>query len=129
MTCKCARFDASGNRILPHPGMKIYYSNDKQSLELLSKNMPHRLVVIPDVEIRIVTKDPVIALLYLIYPGETKERTVHLSDRNLAYLRKLYCRKSHWTIDRSKPDRIIFRRKGRVILDPLKRFGVWTKRA
>lgn len=121
--CKC-RYDAAGRKILPHPAMLLYYKDDKQSLDLVRRFMPYRLMVIPAVEIHIHPTTPPAVYLYLIYPGETIERTIDASVRSLEGLRRTYRGRKGWTSRKSTSGAVVLRREGRVILDPKKRFGV-----
>lgn len=124
MTCKCARYDAVGNKILPHDAMKLYYKADKQSLDFVSRYMPFRLVVIPDVEIRFHPSATFEGRLYKIYPGETKEFDITLSENVVCYLRRMLKTSKRWKLTKTPSGEISLKREGRVILDPLKRYGV-----
>jgi hypothetical protein len=124
MGCKCARFDAAGHRILPVDAMRLYYKSDDISMKILSSHMSFQYVVIPGVEIRLSTEFPGNAIIYLIYPGETKEREVEFSSTALQGLRRTYRGKPGWEVDTRLRGWIIFRRDGRVILDPKKRYEI-----
>lgn len=126
MPCKCARYDAAGHKILPHDAMKLYYKDDPISLDLVKRNMPFRLVVIPDILIRIDVQDCTSVQVLYIYPGETKERTFVLSEHGIQGLRNTWRGRKGWEREK-KVGYIALRRAGRVILDPKRRYGLWQK--
>lgn len=123
MTCKCARYDAWGNKILPRDAMLLYYKDDPQSTNILKRYMPHRYVCIPAVEILIDCQNPGEVDVYLIYPGETKLIEKSLSERAVEALRATYRGKPGWTVTRGLHGAVKLRREGRVIIDAAHKFG------
>lgn len=121
----CKRYDAAGHVILPHGDMILYYKKDPASLNLVRRYMPHRYVCLPDIEIHIFPSDTIDVQIYLIYPGETKNRYLSVSVRALEGLRATYRGKPGWKAEKRENGSVVLRRQGRVIMDPLKRFGVW----
>lgn len=125
MRTNCKRFDAGGNVILPHAEMLLYYKKDPHSLDIVRRFMPHRYICIPDIEIRLDVQDCRTATIYSIFPGETKERVVELSDRNLNVLRHMWrWGRKRWVMEK-KTGYFVFRRAGCVVMDPLKRYGIY----
>lgn len=126
--CKkgCNRFDAAGHRILPHADMALYYKDDPKSLEIVRRNMPHRYVIIPIIEILFDAKKPGCVDVYKVYPGETILLQKELSLMAVDGLRRAYKGLGGWTVKYNKMGIICLRREGRVILDPRKRYGTWN---
>lgn len=122
MPCKCKRYDAWKNLILPHNAMLLYYKSDLQSLKIIMSLMPHRYVCLPDVEIRINCTQPEDVTIYLIYPGGTRSISKTLSKRALCALRKTYKGRPGWVASYNAQGTVILRRKGRVILEPAGKF-------
>lgn len=127
MPCKCARYDAAQHRILSHQDMLKYFAKDARSLEIVMKHMPHRYVVYPIIEIRISTQDARSITIYQIYPGETRDRVVELNDRQLNGLRRTWKQSDTWKRDKIGEGYLRLRKEGCVRMDPLKRFGLWTR--
>lgn len=123
--CKC-RYDAAGHRVLSHPEMLLYYKDDKQSLDLVRRNMPHRLVCVPTIEIHIPLGQVSTITVYRIYPGETISVVKDVSVRAVEGLRQTYRRNKGWKPTRTATCACVLRREGKVVLDPLKRFGIWS---
>lgn len=117
MACKCKRYDAWGNLILPHLAMLAYYKDDPESLKILRSSMAHRFVVIPNVEIRVLPAQPERAVVWLIYPGGTVQNDLMLSARAVDALRRTYRGKPGWTHAIDKYGWCVFRKVGRVILE------------
>lgn len=124
MACKCQRYDAAHNPILPLPDMKLFYKNNPEALALLKRFMPYRYVVIPNIEIRILLSDKTIGLMYIIFPGRTNQIELDLKEKDLENLRRLYKRSKRWKHDDSQNGWMILRREGTIIEDPLHRFGI-----
>lgn len=124
MGCKCKRYDAAGNPILPLEAMKLYYKDDPNALDILKSKMPFRYVVIPDIEIHIKLTQPGQARLYRIFPGATEDYDIELSERAVERCRWLYRRGGRWTHTSVGDFTCILKRKGTIVLDPLQRYGV-----
>lgn len=123
-TCR-KRFDAAGHRILSREDMLSYYQNDRASLDIVKRNMPYRYVVIPAIEILIDKQNPGSVDVYLIFPGETKLIEKDVSVRAVEGLRATYRGKPGWVVKGERNGAICLRREGRIVLDPMRRFGVW----
>lgn len=123
MPCKCSRYDAWGNKILPRDAMLLYYKDDPQSLNILRRNMPHRYACIPTVEILIDCQNPGEVDIYLIYPGETKLIEKSLTERAVQALRATYRGKPGWKVVQGLHGAVKLRREGRVIIDAAHKFG------
>lgn len=121
--CKC-RYDARGKKILPHQDMLLYYKDDAKSLNIVHRYMPFRYICIPHIQIRISPTTPPIINLYLIYPGEAEEREIKPSVRIIEGLRATYRGKPGWDRSKGKNGDVVLSRAGRVILDPLRRYGI-----
>lgn len=119
--CKC-RYDAWGNSILPHSEMLLYYKQDENSLKILKNHLPHRFVIIPDVEIRISPEDSTNVLVYLIYPGRTESKSLYTTPRVLFALRKTFRGRKGWTREVKKNNVVILRHRGRVMIEPSGKF-------
>lgn len=124
MPCKCARYDAAGNRILSREDMIKYYQQDKSSLDIVTRWMPFKYVVYPDIEIRIGKNAPGTVTVIKIYPGETKEQTFEVSNRAMDGLRNTWTCGKGWQ-HKNGTGYVSLRFPGRVVPDPLKRFGIW----
>lgn len=122
-TCKC-RYDAAGHKILPHADMLLYYKGDQKSLDIVRSQMPHRYICIPTIEIHIHKGDQFPIRVYRIYPGETMETERFLTLRALKGLRSTYREKSRWEHPSRPGEWCILRLPGRVVLDPLQRYGI-----
>lgn len=122
--CKC-RYDAWGKKILPHQAMLLYYKDDQNSLDIVRRWMPHRYVCLPNVEIRIGTVGEGFVVVTLIYPGETIEKALEPSTRVLEALRRTYRNGKGWSHECKNGKVVIFRRSGRVIMDPARKYGIY----
>jgi len=98
--------------------MLIYYKSNPNSIQLLKKYLPHRLVIIPDVTIRINPKRLDTFEVIVSYPGGNKVKEYPMSDRVLCALRKTYKNKKGWKGEISKTGFIVISRFGGVILEP-----------
>lgn len=126
MGCKCSRKDAAGNAVLPHAGMLIYYKSDPISLDIIRRNMPFRYVCLPDIELRIICGVTNTVEVYRIYPGETKHSIIEINEKQLIALRAFYRRKPWGKPVVDRLGKVVFRKKGGVIMDPLRRYGLWS---
>jgi hypothetical protein len=115
-------WDAWGNPILPYPEMRKIYQFDQHSLEHLRKHLPHRTVVLPDIEIRIDLDRPSTVTVYYIYPAGNESRTFILSLRALDALRRTYKGRKGWCREVTKSGWVILRHKGTLILEPTGKF-------
>lgn len=126
MSKKCSRYDAWGHKILPHADMLFYYKDDPISRGIVSRWMPHRYVCIPSVEILINCSNPESVDVYLVYPGETALIHKDMSVRAVEALRRTYRGRPGWRVVNQRGGVVRLRREGRVILDPLRKFGVYS---
>lgn len=122
--CKC-RYDAAGHKILPPEDMLHYYKNDPVSVDVLRRNMPHRYVCLPVIEIHILSGPPLRLAIFFVYPGESREIERIPSQRALEGLRATYRGRRGWSTRKNAYGAVVLRREGRVILDPRKRYGIW----
>lgn len=122
--CKC-RYDAAGHKILPRADMQLYYKDDKKSTEIVANNMPHRYVCYPDITIRIFKKDCTRVVVTWVYPGETIEKEIELTERALEGLRNTWAKGKAWGDRKNGPDTVSMRYRGCVKLDPKRRYGIW----
>lgn len=123
--CKC-RWDAAGHKILSNVDMLKYYQNDPESLKIVKANMPHRYVCLPAVEIHIHTGAEIDVTIYQIYPGETRDNYKSISVRALEGLRATFRGRPGWRVVKNQEGLVVLRREGRVILDPKRRYGLWS---
>lgn len=120
------RYDAWGNPILPHAQMLIYYRDNPEALEIIKNNMPHRFVVIPNVDIQIQTGISPIVVIYLTYPGGDRHIVIDPSVRSWEALRRTWHGKKGWKHFYTGKGIVTLRREGTVILDTARKFGLWS---
>jgi hypothetical protein len=83
-------FDAWGYPTLEHFELIAYYKGDGKSMDVIRKNMPHRLVCEPSVEIVINPARLETIEVVRVWPGGHVSKTCFMNERMLCALRRLY---------------------------------------
>lgn len=115
MSSKTAKhWDSKGKPVLDFFAMKDYYSNDKESLEVLRKYPPHLYMVIPTQEIRFQKSHPETVTQYDIYPAGQESRIVELDKKQIAWLRDIWRGKYPAWSAKIEGDTVVLRKPGKL---------------
>jgi hypothetical protein len=97
--------------------MLMYYEDDKQSQELIRRNRPSDLYLLPDIYIRLNKDNPANITVVKVWPNRQETKFICANIRAVDNLRKLYTnKKSPWSHYRDGRF-VVFHLVGRVFCD------------